>query len=56
MQPSPGSAELDALRKSAPDPYGGTPLGVEAAWCPNGIDVRVVATADTAVRAMEFLF
>jgi hypothetical protein len=23
--------------ESAPDPYRGTPLGVEAAWCPNGI-------------------
>ena len=22
-----------------PDPYGGTPLGVEAAWCPNGLDL-----------------
>ena len=30
----------------APDPYRGTPLGVEAAWCPDGIDVppAVVAT------------
>ena len=29
----------------APDPYGGTPLGVEAAWWPNGIDVSPVAQA-----------
>jgi len=25
--------------ESPPDPYSGTPLGVEAAWWPNGIDV-----------------
>ena len=28
-----------ALPERAPDPYRGTPLGVEAAWCPDGIDV-----------------
>ena len=33
-------AALDsALMESASDPYCGTPLGVEAAWWPNGIDV-----------------
>ena len=31
----------------APDPYGGTPLGVEAAWWPNGIDLP------SAVAALE---
>jgi len=25
--------------QSAADPYCGTPLGVEAAWCPDGIPV-----------------
>jgi hypothetical protein len=29
-----------ALPEGAPDPYRGTPLGVEAAWCPDGIDVQ----------------
>ena len=32
---------MDSTRKpiqdKAADPYSGTPLGVEAAWCPNGI-------------------
>jgi hypothetical protein len=28
-----------ALLEHAPDPYRGTPLGVEAAWCPDGVDV-----------------
>jgi hypothetical protein len=48
-------AELvTALRESASDPYCGTPLGVEAAWCPNGIDVpRVAAAAETTMRPME---
>jgi hypothetical protein len=42
-------AELVAApRESAPDPYCGTPLGVEAAWCPNGIDVPpAVAATET---------
>ena len=30
---------VTALPECAPDPYRGTPLGVEAAWCPNGVDV-----------------
>jgi len=30
---------IPALPESAPDPYCGTPLGVEAAWCRNGFDV-----------------
>ena len=37
-------AELDTpLLENAPDPYCGTPLGVEAAWCPNGMDVLPAA-------------
>ncbi len=49
-----GKPDLDAeivsaLRESASDPYCGTPLGVEAAWCPSGIDVpHVVAATETA--------
>lgn len=49
-----GKPELDAetvsaLRENASDPYCGTPLGVEAAWCPSGIDVpHVVAAIETA--------
>jgi hypothetical protein len=48
-------AELVAApRESAPDPYCGTPLGVEAAWCPNGIDVPAVAAApETTIRPRE---
>jgi hypothetical protein len=43
-----------ALRESAPDPYCGTPLGVEAAWWPNGIDVpRAVAATETTIPPME---
>jgi len=43
-----------APRESAPDPYCGAPLGVEAAWWPNGIAVpSVAATPETAVRPME---
>jgi hypothetical protein len=39
---------VSAVRESASDPYCGTPLGVEAAWCPSGIDVpRVVAATET---------
>jgi hypothetical protein len=30
---------VTALPKCASDPYRGTPLGVEAAWCPDGIEV-----------------
>jgi hypothetical protein len=38
MHPTSKRGELvTALRESASDPYRGTPLGVEAAWCPNGI-------------------
>jgi hypothetical protein len=33
-----------ALRESASDPYCGTPLGVEAAWCPSGIRVPPTET------------
>jgi hypothetical protein len=48
-------AALDsALMESASDPYCGTPLGVEAAWCPNGIDVlRFAAAAEAAMRPTE---
>jgi hypothetical protein len=45
---------LAAPRESAPDPYCGTPLGVEAAWWPNGIDVpRAVAATETTIPPME---
>jgi hypothetical protein len=44
MQPTRTPPELvTALPDSASDPYCGTPLGVEAAWWPNGIDVPGVA-------------
>ena len=44
-------AELVAARESTPDPYCGTPLGVEAAWCPRGIDVpSVLGTTETAAK------
>jgi len=48
-------AELVAApRESARDPYCGTPLGVEAAWWPNGIDVpRAVAATETTIPSME---
>jgi hypothetical protein len=48
-------AELDTtLLGTGSDPYCGTPLGVEAAWCPNGIDVlRVAAAAEATMRPME---
>ena len=48
-------AELVAApQESAPDPYGGTPLGVEAAWWLNGIDVPgVAAIPETKIRPME---
>ena len=36
-----------------PDPYGGTPLGVEAAWCPNGIDAQLPAATESAPRPMR---
>jgi hypothetical protein len=43
-----------ALPERASDPYCGTPLGVEAAWCPNGIDLPPVAAAgETPMRPME---
>lgn len=39
MQSTSKQVELDtALPESAADPYCGTPLGVEAAWCPDGIE------------------
>jgi len=48
-------AELVAApQESAPDPYCGTPLGVEAAWCPNGFDVPgVAAILETTIRPLE---
>jgi hypothetical protein len=43
-----------APKESAPDPYCGTPLGVEAAWWPNGIHVSgVAATPETTIPPME---
>jgi hypothetical protein len=40
--------------ESPPDPYSGTPLGVEAAWCPNGIDVpRAAAASEASMRPTE---
>ncbi len=57
MRATSKPAELVAApRESAPDPYCGTPLGMEAAWCPSGIDVPpVVAATETefAIRPME---
>jgi hypothetical protein len=32
-----------ALLESPSDPYCGTPLGVEAAWYPNGVDLPQLA-------------
>ena len=48
-------AQLDtALLETGSDPYCGTPLGVEAAWCPNGIDLpREPAAAEAAMRPMD---
>ena len=48
-------AELvTALKENPSDPYRGTPLGVEAAWCPNGTGVpRAAAAAETAMRSTE---
>jgi hypothetical protein len=43
---------VTAHQETASDPYCGTPLGVEAAWCPNGIDVPRAA-AETTVRPTE---
>jgi len=41
---------IPALPESAPDPYCGTPLGVEAAWCRNGFDVpRGAAATETTM-------
>jgi len=37
VKPTSKSAELDS--DSRPDPYRDTPLGVEAAWCPDGVDL-----------------
>jgi hypothetical protein len=40
------------LQESAAGPYRGTPLGVEAAWRPYGIDVqREAAAAEATMRA-----
>jgi hypothetical protein len=36
---------------SAADPYCGTPLGVEAAWWPNGLELP--ASPETAAQPME---
>jgi len=37
-------AEFVAAPGESPlDPYGGTPLGVEAAWCPNGVGLPPLA-------------
>jgi hypothetical protein len=48
-------AELGAAPGESPrDPYSGTPLGVEAAWCPNGIDVpRAAAASEASMRPMD---
>jgi hypothetical protein len=46
MHATSNAAELAAPpQDSARDPYGGTPLGVEAAWLPDGIDAPPVARA-----------
>ena len=47
-KPEPHAQPFSARCERASDPYGGTPLGVEAAWCPNGIDVPRAATASEA--------
>jgi hypothetical protein len=40
--------------ESVPDPYCGAPLGVEAAWCPSGIDVPgVTAAPETTIRPIQ---
>jgi hypothetical protein len=45
---------VTALRESVSDPYRGTPLGVEAAWCPTGVDVaREAAAPETTMQPME---
>jgi hypothetical protein len=44
------AAPVAALGESSSDPYCGTPLGVEAAWCPNGIDLpRGAAATETTM-------
>jgi hypothetical protein len=55
-KPEPHAQLFSALCERASDPYCGTPLGMEAAWCPSGIDVPpVVAATETefAIRPME---
>ena len=53
-KPEPHAQLFSARCERASDPYCGTPLGVEAAWCPNGIDVPgVAATPETTIRPME---
>jgi len=38
------------------EPYGGTPLGVEAAWCPNGIDAQLLTRLPrTALTIVAFV-
>jgi hypothetical protein len=50
----PDAQLFSARCERASDPYRGTPLGVEAAWCPNGIDVPgVAATPETTIRPTE---
>ena len=46
-KPESDAKIVSALSERAADPYRGTPLGVEAAWWPNGIDVL------SAVAALE---
>ena len=42
------------LPEGAAEPHCGTPLGVEAAWCPNGIDVlRLTAATETTMQPPE---
>jgi len=53
LRPEPHAQPSSARGERASDPYGGTPLGVEAAWCPNGIDAQLPAATETARRPME---
>lgn len=53
-KPEPHAQLFSAPCERASDPYRGTPLGVEAAWWPNGIDVPgVAATPETTIRPIE---
>ena len=53
-KPEVHAAIVSAFRESASDPYCGTPLGVEAAWCPSGIDVpRALAATEPTILPRE---